>query len=207
MESFAQILPLAITMIAGPQILSAIILITSRYPVRSSLAYISAVALAATAGTLALFLIFKTLGVDALGGGEGRLGKIIETSLVALLIFMSIRTYAKRAEIKPPKWMKSLQQTTPKNAFILGLTLIFLMPSDIMIMTTVALHLISRGLSYVSAIPFIILTTLIAALPLIIYELFKKRATTAMPGVNSWMDKNSWMIQIFVYIIFIVLIW
>jgi small neutral amino acid transporter SnatA (MarC family) len=44
------ILPLAITMLAGPQIMSAIIFITSTRPVRTSAAFIIGVAIAATVG-------------------------------------------------------------------------------------------------------------------------------------------------------------
>src|SRR5215207_11133886 len=46
------ILPLAITMLAGPQIMSAIIFVTSTRPVRTSAAFIIGVAIAATVGML-----------------------------------------------------------------------------------------------------------------------------------------------------------
>ena len=46
------ILPLAIVMVAGPQIISAILLATSRDARRNSLAFVAGVALAITLGTL-----------------------------------------------------------------------------------------------------------------------------------------------------------
>ena len=50
-----QILPLAITMMAGPQIMSAIIFVTTSRPVKLSAAFLAAVAIAATVG-VAIFL-------------------------------------------------------------------------------------------------------------------------------------------------------
>ena len=46
-----EILPLAITMMAGPQIMSDIVFITSRRPIRIDGAFLIGVAIAVTAGT------------------------------------------------------------------------------------------------------------------------------------------------------------
>jgi len=51
------ILPLAITMVAGPQILSAIIFVTGDEPVKVSLAYVAGVGLAAAASVLFWYLL------------------------------------------------------------------------------------------------------------------------------------------------------
>ncbi|MFI0417580.1 hypothetical protein [Spongiactinospora sp. 9N601] len=45
-----QVLPLAVTMVAGPQIMSAIILLTHRQVVRVPLAYLAGVTIATVAG-------------------------------------------------------------------------------------------------------------------------------------------------------------
>jgi small neutral amino acid transporter SnatA (MarC family) len=49
------ILPLAIVMIAGPQIISAILIATSQDARRNSLAFLAGVALAITAGTMVAY--------------------------------------------------------------------------------------------------------------------------------------------------------
>jgi hypothetical protein len=36
--------------------------------------------------------------------------------------------------------------------------------------------------------------------------LFRKRAEVAMPKVRDWMNSHSWVINIFVYLVFIALI-
>jgi small neutral amino acid transporter SnatA (MarC family) len=50
-----QILPLAITMMVGPQILSAIIFVTSKRAVPTSLAYLAGVAIATAVGVAIAF--------------------------------------------------------------------------------------------------------------------------------------------------------
>jgi hypothetical protein len=84
--------------------------------------------------------------------------------------------------------------------------LITLMPGDIVVLATTGLHLQSENQSYTAALPFIGLTTLIAALPLLFYLLFRKRAQVAMPKARTWMNENSWLVNIGVYAIFIALI-
>ena len=55
------------------------------------------------------------------------------------------------------------------------------MPSDVIVMLTVATNLEQHGDSVTAAVPFILLTTLIAALPLLGFLLFHRRAVHAMP--------------------------
>jgi hypothetical protein len=50
------------------------------------------------------------------------------------------------------------------------------------------------------------LTVLIAALPILAYLLFRRRAEAAMPKVRDWMNANSWLVNIIVFGIFIILI-
>jgi Sap, sulfolipid-1-addressing protein len=52
----------------------------------------------------------------------------------------------------------------------------------------------------------VVATILVAALPLIGFLLFHRRARRAMPKVRDWMNANSWLVNIVVCYIFIVLI-
>lgn len=209
MGTITDILPLAIAMMAGPQIISAVILITSKKAEKSSLAFIAAILLMTTVGTLVLFIVFQILGIDSLAGDDQQrpVAAVIETALIGILFFLAIRTYINRTEIKTPKWMESLQEAEPINAFKLGMTLILIMPTDVIIMTTVAIHLVSKDASFLDALPFILTTALIAALPLIIYTIFRDSAAKLMPEIRQWMNDYSWLVQLFVYVIFILLIW
>jgi Sap, sulfolipid-1-addressing protein len=200
-----QILPLAITMMAGPQILSAIIFITGRRPRPTSLAFISAVPLAMSL----MILIFMGIAslFDLQEGSEPSSGATtVQIVLVGLLILASIRTFLRRESVEPPKWLGALQEASPRRAFAVGFLLLSVFPSDFVVLLTTGINLESNGNSYTDALPFIGLTTLIAALPFLSYMLFRRRAEVAMPKVRDWMNANSWVVNIVVYAIFIVLI-
>ena len=55
-------MPLAITMMAGPQILFSILLVTQDNPIKLSLAYVTAIALATTVGVIVATLLASLLG-------------------------------------------------------------------------------------------------------------------------------------------------
>jgi len=201
------ILPLAITMMAGPQIMSAVVFVTSENPVKKSIAFVLGVLVAATVGVAALRGIQSLIGGDLGDSSDGgSTGHIIQYALVALLVAAAIKNYVKRETIEPPKWLGKLQQADAKQALKTGLLVILFMPSDLIVMLTVATNLEQSGDSIVAAVPFILLTALIAALPLLGYLIFHRRAVTAMPKVRDWMNANSWLVNIIVCGIFIVLI-
>jgi hypothetical protein len=201
----AQILPLAITMMAGPQIMTAIIFVTHPTAVRVSLAFLIGVAVAATLGTTIFYLLAGTIDLGD-PSDTGSTGTIIQLVLVGLLLALAIRMYLNRETAEPPKWMGALLQASPRKALTMGFLLIFVMPTDIVSMMTVAVNLEQSGDSLSAAVPFLALTLLIAALPLLAYLLFGRRAKEAMPKVRDWMTTNSWLVNIFVLGIFIVLI-
>ncbi len=105
--------------------------------------------------------------------------------------------------------MLGLEKTRPAGAFKLGILLIFLMPGDVIVMTTVGIHLAAHGLhasDIWQALPFVGLTMFLAAIPLIGYTLFRRPAEKAMPKLQRWMQTNSWLVNIIVYLFFIFLI-
>jgi hypothetical protein len=204
-----QILPLAITMMAGPQIMSAIIFVTSRDAVKISLAFIAGVAIATVVGVALARGALSLLG-DSVSLGdsseEDSAGTVIQTVLVVLLIAAAIKNYVQRETVEPPKWLGSLQTADARKAFKTGLLVILVMPSDVVIMLTVATNLEQTSSSLVDALPFVAATVLVAALPLLGYLLFGKRARAAMPKLRDWMNANSWLVNIIVCVIFLVLI-
>ena len=203
------ILPLAITMMAGPQIMSAIIFLTGSKPVKVSVSFIAAVAIAATVGILITHALAALLGSSVSLGdpsNKGSLGHIVQYLLVGLLVAMAIKNYVRRETIEPPRWLGTLQSADSKTALKTGLLLILLFPSDIIILLTVGINLEHNALGLVAALPFIGATTLIAALPLLLYLLFHRGAKRLMPQVRDWMNTHSWLVNIIVCVIFIALI-
>jgi hypothetical protein len=206
----SQVLPLAITMMAGPQIISSIIFVTrERDAVKVSLAYVTAIAAAASLGILICMGLASLLGnAVELGsdGGQSTAAKVIQIVLVALLIARAVKIYVDRADSEPPKWLGTLQTASPRRAFEIGALLILLFPGDVVVMLTTGVHLVSNGHSFADALPLIGLTTLIAAAPLLFYLLFRRRAEQLMPPVRDWMNSHSWVINVFVCLVFVALI-
>jgi Sap, sulfolipid-1-addressing protein len=203
------VLPLAITMNAGPQIMSAIIFVTAPKPLKLSAYFLSGVVIAVTAGVTITYILASVLG-NSISLGDpsqsGSLGHIIQYLLVGLLVFASIRSYVRRELSEPPRWLGALQTANPRTAFTTGLLLLSVFPSDLMILVTVGVNLAQQSTSLLGAVPFIAATIFIAALPVLFYLLFRRRAQQLMPKVRDWMNTNSWLVNIIVYVVFIVLI-
>jgi uncharacterized membrane protein YidH (DUF202 family) len=194
---------------AGPQIMSAIIFVTAPKPLKLSAYFLAGVVIAVTAGLTITYTLATLLGNStSLGDSSdsGSLGNIIQYLLVGLLVFLSIRNYVRRETIEPPRWLGALQNAGPRTAFTTGLLLLSVFPSDLVILVTVGVNLAQNNASLLGAVPFIVATILIAALPVLSYLLVRRRAQRLMPKVRDWMNTNSWLVNIIVYVVFIVLI-
>jgi hypothetical protein len=203
------VIPLAITMNAGPQIMSAIIFITASKPLKLSAYFLAGVVIAVSAGLTITYTLATALGNSiSLGdpSNSGSLGNIIQYLLVGLLVVLSIKNYVNRETIEPPRWLGALQNAGPRTAFTTGLLLLSVFPSDLVILVTVGVNLAQQNASLVGAVPFVAATIFIAALPMLSYLLFRRRAERAMPKVRDWMNTNSWLVNIIVYVVFILLI-
>jgi hypothetical protein len=203
------VIPLAITMNAGPQIMSAIIFVTAPKALKLSAAFLAGVAIAVTVGVTITYTFATLLGNSiSLGdsSNNGSLGHIIQYLLVGLLVFLSIKNYVRRETIEPPRWLDALQHAKPRTAFTTGLLLLSVFPSDFVVLVTVGMNLAQNNAPLVAGLPFIGATILIAALPILFYLLFHRRAQRAMPKVRDWMNAHSWLVNIIVYVIFILLI-
>jgi hypothetical protein len=203
------ILPLAITMMAGPQIMSAIIFVTASKPVTISAGFVAGVAVATTVGVIITTFIAGLLGSGvSLGDSSdaGSTGSIIQYVLVGLLAALAVKNYLGRETVEPPRWLGTLQSADWRLALKTGVLVILLMPSDIIIMLTVGMNLEHNNAGPIAALPFIAATVLVAALPLLLFLLFHRRAQRIMPKVRDWMNSHSWLVNIIVCVVFIVLI-
>src|SRR5215216_3849136 len=203
------VIPLAITMNAGPQIMSAIIFVTAPKALKLSAYFLAGVVIAVTVGVTITYTLATVLGNSiSLGdsSSSGSLGNIIQYLFVGLLVFPSIRSYVNRATSEPPRWLGAMQNAKPRTAFMAGLLLLSVFPSDLVILMTVGINLAQNDASLLGAVPFAAATILIAALPVLSYLLFHRRAVRAMPKVRDWMNTHSWLVNIIVYVIFILLI-
>jgi hypothetical protein len=93
------VIPLAITMNAGPQIMSAIIFVTAPKALKLSAYFLAGVVIAVTVGVTITYTLATVLGNSiSLGdsSNSGSLGNIIQYVLVGLLVFLSIKSYVGR---------------------------------------------------------------------------------------------------------------
>ena len=197
--SFLTLLPMAIVMIAGPQILSAIFLATSEGWKRNSLAYILGAFFSITLIASAAFFIGG--GSTSSSDGDDTLYWVV----LGLLLVAMLRTYLKREESEPPKWMGKLQQASPKFAFLLGAALLGIFPTDIITSVAVGSSLAANGDPWWHVFPFIGLTLLLLASPMLTLVLMGERGQALLPKVRKWMTDNAWMVNELVLLLFVAL--
>jgi Sap, sulfolipid-1-addressing protein len=195
----AKVLPLCFVMIAGPQILSAIFLATSENWRRNSAAYVLGASLSITIIVTIAFFVG-----DSLKQG-GTSDTTIYWIVLVLLVAAAIRTYIKREESEPPKWMGKLQTATPGFSFKLGFLLLGVFPTDILTSFAVGSYLAAHGDPWWHLLPFLALTLFLLALPSLMLVLFGERAQRFMPKARQWMNDNSWVVNEIVLALFIAL--
>jgi Sap, sulfolipid-1-addressing protein len=192
--TFAEILPLAFVMIAGPQIITSFFLATSDNWAKTSFAYVAGAALSITAFVTIAYFVGR--GAKSAAGSEhsGTVDTVIESIVLALVVVLIVRTYLTRKTSKPPKWMGRLQAAQPKFAFVLGMALLGVFPTDIVTSIASGLHVAHAGDAWWQCLPFVGLTLLLLAAPSIGVVLLGGRARVVLPKVRDWMSTNSWVV-------------
>jgi cytochrome c biogenesis protein CcdA len=198
MQAFLTVLPMAVVMSAGPQIVTATFLATSQGAKRNSLAFLAGVATSTTIGVTVFFLLGSGIA------GKQEEGKDwLDWLIIGLLVFLLIWVFLKRNETHPPKWMGRLQDANPRFAVTIGLLLYLLMPTDLIAMATVGAYVARQGEPWWHTLGFVVLTILIAGLPFIVLLAMGRRAESVLPRIRQWMNANSWMVNEAVLLFFL----
>jgi hypothetical protein len=197
--NLVKMLPMAFVMIAGPQILSAIFLVTSENWRRNSVAYLAGAALSISVIVTVAFVA----QIGAAHSGASKDG--IYIVILVLLVLAAWHTYAKRKESEPPKWMGKLQTASPGFSFKLGFLLLGVFPTDILTSFAVGSYLSSHGDPWWHFLPFLGLTLLLLGSPLIAVLVGGRRAQVFLPKARDWMNENSWVVSEIVIVFFIAL--
>ena len=195
-----QILPLSLIMVMGPQILTAIFLVTSKEPVKNSVAMLLGVLIAAVVSILIWFGLYEILNIKPPSGSGPSTADFVVAGLLALA---GIHVFLGRHTASVPKWMSALQTAEPKRAFSLGFLLILLMPTDLVAVISTVHWLHNGHLNVLHAWPLVAATTLLMALPILGYLLLGRRARDAMPGIRDWLTTNAWLVNLIVIVYFI----
>jgi len=194
---FAKIIPMSIVMIAGPQLLSAIFLATTEEWRRNSLAFVAGAGISITA----IVSVAYFLGVGATSGDSS--SDTLYIIVLVLLVLIALRTFVKRAESTPPKWMGRLEEANPGFSFKLGFLLLGVFPTDILTSFAVGGFLANGGEPWFHLLPFLATTLFLLALPFLTVLAFGARAKAALPKVRDWMNNNSWVVSEVVVLFFI----
>ena len=193
--SFATLVPLAVVMVAGPQIISAIMLATSENARKNSLGYVCGAMLSTLLATSVFYFAAGLLHAKAASGDSSPSSKWLDWIFVAVLVAAALRVYLRRADNRTPKWMGKLESATPWLSLRIGFLLFLLMPTDLMMTFTVGVYLGSHGLPLAYAAGFWLLTLIFISLPLLLLLLMGKRAGTVLPKMRTWMNSNSWIVS------------
>lgn len=193
--NFAAVLAMSVVMVAGPQIVSAVLLATGPDGRRTSVAFLTGAA-AATLMAVTVFYVIAELGQASAGDRrDSDAGTVIDWIVLAFLLVLAVMVYRRRGNTDPPEWMVKLQTAAPRFALRLGFLLFLLFPTDIITTATVGASLSGRGSPWWYCLPFVALTLLLVGLPLIVLLAFGRRAQTMLPKLRDWMNRNSWIIS------------
>jgi hypothetical protein len=185
--------------IAGPQILSAIFLATSKHWQRNTAAYLAGAALSITLVVSLAYLLSP--GAPHEGGSN----QTVDVIVLVLLLAAMVHVFLARKQSEPPKWMGKLQTASPRLAFSLGFLLLGVFPTDILTSVAVGAFLSSHGDPWWHLLPFLGLTLLFLALPVLLVLAFGRRGRAFLPKARDWMNANSWVVSELVLVFFIVI--
>ncbi|MFD1588923.1 GAP family protein [Halorientalis brevis] len=195
-----EVLPLAIVMVAGPQLLSAIFLATTERWRRNSAAFVAGAALSISA--IVTLAYFVSDGAREQGASSDLIGLVV----LALLLVAMVRVYLGRDESEPPAWMSKLTSATPRFSFKLGFLLLGVFPTDLITSVAVGSFLAAEGLPLLDAAGFVALTLFLLALPALAVLTFGARAAAFLPTARDWMNENSWIVNEVVLLFFVAIV-
>ena len=196
MQDILTVAPMAFVMVAGPQIVTAILLATSQRPKRSSVAFLVGAGVATTIGvTLAYWLTGLLKGSGSPWKANPRLERGVDVAIIALLVFLGWKQFRGRARTDPPRWMADLETATPLFALKMGFLLFLLLPGDLLSMFTVGAFLAHHDVPWWHSLIFVAVTVALAGIPLGLLLLLGRRSRQLLPKARDWMTKNSWIVS------------
>jgi Sap, sulfolipid-1-addressing protein len=166
---------------------------------RNTAAYLAGAALSITLVVSIAYLLSP--GAPRERGSNDTVNVIVLVLLLAAMVYVFLT--GKKAE--PPKWMGRLQAANPRFSFRLGFLLLGVFPTDILTSVAVGAYLSSHGDPWWHLLPFLLLTLLFLALPVLIVLAFGKRGRAFLPKARDWMNTNSWVVSEIVLVFFIVI--
>ncbi|MEU8332469.1 GAP family protein [Micromonospora sp. NPDC048839] len=197
--NFLTILPLAVVMVAGSQLVVAVFLASSDRPRAASLGFLTGAGLVVTAGVTVSWLLTRWVGglvADArAAAGKVDRGPAIDLVVLALLVGLAVLVWVRRDQSGPPRWLGSIEHADPRAALRLGALLFVLTPTDDLTMAAVGASVARHNLPWWHLVPFVLLTVLLLALPLLALLLLGDRAARALTRMREWAEGHAWIVN------------
>lgn len=189
-------LPMAFVMVAGPQIVTAILLATGTRPRRDSALFLLGAGIATLIGVTGSYFLTGLLKHRATpSGADPRIGRAIDVVVILLLVFLAWKVWRERGRSQPPRWMARLQNATARFALKIGFFLFLLLPGNLVGMFAVGASLAHHGAPWWYGLVFVALTVALAGLPLLLLLALGKRSQALLPKARDWMTNNSWIVS------------
>jgi hypothetical protein len=206
MKDLLAVLPMAFVMVAGPQIVTAIVLATGVSARRDSVYFLLGAGAATTLGVTAAY---RLTGLLKMGGSpfsaDPRLERAVDIAIVVALLLLAWKVFRDRAVARAPAWMSKLEAATPRYALRVGVLLFLLLPGDLLSMATVGAYLAHHDAAWWHTLVFVGATVFLAGIPLLLLLVIGQRAKTLLPKTRDWMTANSWIVSEIVIAFFLLM--
>jgi len=206
MLKLLEVLPLALIMNLGPGIITAIVVLIGKKPIKKTLLYLAGAATGVAVMGFVAFLIFDFVNKGGTPSGQSATSQVLNYVFAGLLALLGVWVFTQRGKARKPRWMASIQDASSKRIFTMGLLFYSIFPSDFVALLTVGYLLTENKMHFYSIFPFFALTLLIAAIPVLSFLILRKRAERVMPRVRDWLDSHGWIINEVVIVFFILMI-
>ncbi|MEV4654586.1 GAP family protein [Micromonospora sp. NPDC049301] len=197
--TFLTVLPLAVVMVAGTQLVVAVFLASSDRPRAASLGFLAGAGLVITVGVTVAWLLVRLVGGVATDASDvaGRVdsGPVIDLVVLALLVSLAVVVWLRRNRAGRPRWLRSIGHADPRWALRLGALLFVVTPTDDLIMAAVGASVARHGLPWWHLLPFVLLTVTLLALPLLALLLLGHRAARVLTRMREWAEGHAWVVN------------
>ncbi|WP_406077830.1 GAP family protein [Micromonospora sp. NBC_00858] len=197
--SFLAVLPLAVVMVAGTQLVVAVFLASSDRPRAASLGFLAGAGLVVAVGVTVSWLLTRLVGGVATDASAvaGRVdhGPAVDLVVLALLLILAMVVWLRRHRSGPPRWLGRIGHADPGRALRLGALLFVVTPTDDLTMAAVGASVARHNLPWWHLLPFVLLTVTLLALPLLALLVLGHRAARVLARMREWAEGHAWVVN------------